>query len=203
MGRIRFSRLMVEIMCLLTLLVLGGAWAITGNGAYEPLTYLVGLVLVVLEIIWREFFPRREEERKVADEALTFLHNEGLFYAPYHYEEPLDCYESADKIRDELVKQSKKVSKHSKVFSSLDQMREHCKVFMRTLKDKGLVVHDGKGWNSAPFEVTSAQMDDFYKLIRMLRMDCYPYIRSLAKNYGCQPHGELKTAMDSAAANNL
>jgi pimeloyl-ACP methyl ester carboxylesterase len=138
----------------------------------------------------------REEERKVADEALTFLHNEGLFYAPYHYEEPLDCYESADKIRDELVKQSKKVSKDSKVFLSLDQIREHCKMFMRTLKDKSLVVHDGKGLKSAPFEVTSAQMDDFYKLIGRLRMDCHPHIRSLAENYGCRLSGELKKAMD-------
>jgi hypothetical protein len=196
MGFIRFLRLAVEIVCFLTLLVLGGAWAITGNGAYEPWTYIVGLVFVGIEI-WRKFSSHREEERRVAEEALTFLHNEGLFYTPYHYEKPLDCYESADKIRDKLVEQSGKVSKRSKVFSFLDQIREHCQVFRRTLQDKELVIHDGTGWKNASFEVTSAQMGDFYKLIKMLRMDCHPHIRSLAKNYGYQLHGELKKEMDS------
>ena len=70
---------------------------------------LTGISIPIFGVSWTP----PADERKLAEEAVTYLENQGVLYAPFEWEHPKDAYDSAGSMRTELTTLMQKLPRRS------------------------------------------------------------------------------------------
>jgi len=125
------------------------------------------------------------DERKIAEELVTYLENQGLFYAPFEWEHPKDCYNSADRVRDEITATMQKLRRRMAAFHRSEAIRVALREFQRTLREGELHELESKS------SMNNDQIAAFDSALIRLRRSAGAQIASLVGIYGLSVYWEL------------
>jgi hypothetical protein len=119
------------------------------------------------------------DDRTAAERCITDLERRGLLYADFEWELPAECYAESSKLRDELTRQMQGLSRDAPAFRELDAMRDACREFRLTLRERSLQTvanhHDFRD---------ELQKAEYLQAIGALRYTCGRHAMSLAVAYG-------------------
>jgi uncharacterized protein DUF6650 len=140
-----------------------------------------GISTAVFGISWNP----PPDERKLAEEVITYIENKGLFYAPFEWEHPLDSYNSASAIRDELTEMMKRLRRKKELFQQLEIIRNSVREFQRSLRKQSLESIPSKT------QMNNDQIKHFDGSLVDLRRHCGSQIAIIAVKYGLDVYAEL------------
>ena len=119
------------------------------------------------------------DDRTAAERCITDLESRGLLYADFEWELPAECYTQASKLREELTRQMQDLSRDAPAFGELDGMRDACREFRQTLREKDLqAVAYHQDFRD------DLQKAEYLQALGALRHKCGQHAMSLAVAYG-------------------
>jgi hypothetical protein len=127
------------------------------------------------------------DERKIAEEAVTYIENQGIFYAPFEWEHPRDTYRSADNARSEITGLMQKLLRRMDTFKQLELIRDALREFQRDLRRLQLDDVPSKS------EMTNAQVTAYDSALTKLRRISGAQIGYFAALYQLDVSDELDT----------
>jgi hypothetical protein len=125
------------------------------------------------------------DERKIAEEILTYIENKGIFYAGFEWEHPRDCYVSAEATRNDLTSLMQKLRRKMEVFKCCEIIRDSVREFQRSLRKLSLDKKESKS------DMNNKEVEDFDKTLVKLRITSGEQIAHIAVSYGLDIHSEL------------
>jgi len=160
----------------------------------EPALVLFGLLIVLSGAPSLKDLLADESEQKLAEHTVTYLENKGLFFVANCYEQPNDCYNSAQEVRKDLTTKMGEMDRETVIFTCADGIRVRCASFMRTLEDLG--IHK----KHSASELTTVQEVQFKEALEDLREDCWLHIGEISTAYNIAVRGELASKLPSKDA---
>jgi len=107
-------------------------------------------------------------ERKIAEEVITYLENQGIFSSPFEWEHPKETYSSAGMVRTELTNYMQKLNRNMESFECFDSIRAELKEFQRDLRAQRLSGLESKS------EMTNEQVAEYdRRLVRLRNLVSY------------------------------
>jgi len=76
----------------------------------------------------------KPNERKICEEIVTYLEDQGILHSPFQWEHPKETYLAAAAVRAELTKSMQKLNRDMGSFVHLGVVREALKNFQRDLR---------------------------------------------------------------------
>jgi len=77
-------------------------------------------------------------ECKISEELVTYLENQGLFYAGFEWEHPKACYDAADKIRARVNERMEELRRDMGAFNVMRDIRHDLRTFRDELRKQSL-----------------------------------------------------------------
>ena len=142
---------------------------------------ITGISFPVFGISWNP----PPDERKIAEEVLTYIENKGIFYSGFQWEHPRDCYQSAETARNDLTNLMQKLLRNMEVFKCCEIIRDSLRQFQRSLRELSLDKKESKT------DMNNKEVADFDKSLVKLRISSGEQIAHLAVSYGLDVHAEL------------
>ena len=102
-------------------------------------------------------------ERKIAEEVITYLEDQGIFSSPFEGEHPKETYASAGTVRTGLTAYMQKLNRNMESFEHFDFIRAELKQFQRDLRAQRLSGLESKG------EMTNEQVAEYDRRLVQLR----------------------------------
>ena len=125
------------------------------------------------------------DERKIVEEAVTYIENQGIFYAPFEWEHPAGTYASADKARSDITVLMQKLLRGMDAFARLEVIRDALRDFQRAVRRLHLDKVPSKS------EMTNEQVTAYDTALIMLRRISGAQIACLAALYKLDVFDEL------------
>lgn len=94
-------------------------------------------------------------ERKICEEVVTYLEDQGIFHSPRKWEHPKETYSAAASVRSELTIYMKKLNRDMSSFEHLDAIRQGLQTFQREVRTLELSTTESKS------EMTNEQVMDY------------------------------------------
>ncbi len=127
----------------------------------------------------------RPDVRRIVEEAVTYIENQGIFYAPHEWEHPKDTYDSAEKVRDKLTEIMQKMPRKEEEYQQLEKIRNALRTFQRTLRKLNLQDTPSKT------EMSNEQVFLYDEAINELRYTTGSELAPLAITYELDVYSEL------------
>ncbi len=142
---------------------------------------ITGISTAVIGVSWNQ----GPDERKIAEEIVTYIENKGLFYAPFEWEHPEECFTAAATARDGLTELMQRLNRDMKVFEHAESIRDSLRNFQRALKKLSLDTKHSKS------DMSNDQITAFDKELVQLRTLCGAHLAWIAATYQLDVHSEL------------
>jgi hypothetical protein len=154
------------------------AWEIIKSRAPRRIT---GISFSAFGISW-EYGPN---ERKVAEEVVTYIENTGIFYAGFEWEHPRETYNSASSARAELNVLMRKLDRNMPTHGLIQQICDALRDFQRQMRRDGLVEKFSKS------DLSNEQVYAFDGALVRLRNVAGAVVARFAINYKLSVAAEL------------
>jgi hypothetical protein len=102
-------------------------------------------------------------ERKICEEVVTFLEDQGIFHSPFQWEHPKETYSAAGNVRSQLTVHMQKLNRDMGSFEHLDAIRQGLQTFQRELRALKLSTTESKS------EMTNEQVTEYDRRLINLR----------------------------------
>ncbi len=102
-------------------------------------------------------------ERKICEEAATYLEDQGIFHSPFEWEHPKETYSAAGNVRTQLTVHMQKLNRDMGSFEHFDAIRQSLQTFQRELRALKLSTIESKS------EMTNEQVTDYDRRLINLR----------------------------------
>jgi hypothetical protein len=135
-------------------------------------------------------FEVPEAEVVVVRRVISLLEDRRILYAPFSFESPEACVQSANQIRHALTTELGQLSSNSQLRDVLQRIRQASREFVTVVEQR--IGHGGygmmrSGWSTAEFGVALGQ----------LRSTVGTYVAILASRYKVDVHDDLASILPS------
>lgn len=131
------------------------------------------------------------DEKKIVQEVITYIENQGIFYAAFEWEHPKNTYEEAAKARDRITLHMQSLVREMETFAYLDAIRNALRDFQRQLRRLHLSQIPSKS------EMTNEQVAAYDSALIAFRQIAGAQIACLAVKYKIDVFDELDVWLKS------
>jgi hypothetical protein len=101
-------------------------------------------------------------ERKISEEVITYIEDQGIFSSPFEWEHPKETYVAAGTVRTQLTAYMQKLNRDMESFAHFDTVRKALQAFQRDLRTQGLSTTESKS------EMSNEQVAEYdQRLVRL------------------------------------
>lgn len=133
------------------------------------------------------------DECKIAEEAVTYIENQGIFYAPFEWEHPKNTYVSAHNARVDITALMQKLMRRMEAFGRLEIIRNALRDFQRQLR----ALHLDE--TSSKTDMTNQQVADYDSALVRLRKVTGTQVACIAATYRLDVSSELDVWLQLAS----